>query len=209
MSAHAGEALWEYALGGLDEPARREVESHLGECARCSAELDAARETLAQLALDLPPEAPPPELRERLMESTRGRYQAFVDKLAMLWDLGRDKTAALLDALADAAWEPSGIPGVELIHVEPGPRVAHADAGFIRFAPHLPFPLHGHQGDEKQLILDGGMLDDKGCSFEPGDFTYQADGSTHSFVTGAQGCLIATLLAGGIVIGGVRYGVKN
>jgi anti-sigma factor ChrR (cupin superfamily) len=209
MSAHVSEALWEYALGSLDETGRAEVESHLGECARCVAELDAARETLAQVALDLPPEPPPASVRERLMESTRGRYAAFVDKLAILWDLGREQAAALLDSLATAVWEPSGIPGVDLIHVEPGPRVAHADAGFIRFAPQLPFPHHGHQGDEKQLVLDGGMLDDKGCNFHPGDFTYQAEGSTHSFVASPEGCMLATLLVGGIVIDGVRYGVKS
>jgi predicted ChrR family anti-sigma factor len=209
VTAHVGETLWEYALGSLHGPERLEVESHLGECPHCAAELAAASETLAQLALDLPAETPPPALRERLMESTLGRYQAFSDKLAMLWDLGRDKAVALLDALANAAWEPSGIPGVDLIHVQAGPRVAHADAGFIRFAPDLPFPHHGHQGDEKQLVLDGGMVDDKGCAFHPGDFTYQADGSTHSFVAGAEGCVLATLLEGGIVIDGVRYGVKS
>ncbi len=209
MNGHVTDTLWEYALGTLSDGERSEVARHVAGCAECARELRSAEETLAMAALELPPESPSPELRERLMASTTGRFEGLLDRVAELWDLGRDKARALLDGVATAAWETSGLAGVELIHVEPGPRVAHADAGFVRFAPHTEFPHHSHKGDELQLVLEGVLVDNAGCQFRVGDRMFRPEGSSHSFVAGAEGGLIALLLVGGIEIDGVRYGVKK
>ena len=68
-----------YALGALDGEERTAFEAHLAAgCARCEDALREAREGLAEVARSLPPEAPPPEVRETLRlrlaaERPRGR----------------------------------------------------------------------------------------------------------------------------------------
>ena len=91
--------------------------------------------------------------------------------------------------MATAVWEASGIPGVDLIHVEAGPRAAHADAGLIRFAANTPFPFHSHQGDEGADHPRGrhGRRRGRAC-FAVGDAMLKGEGtSNHSFICGRTG----------------------
>lgn len=207
--SHVVETLWEYALGTLAPAENDEVRRHVGECAACAAQLREAEEAVALVAFELPPETPSPEVFDRLMRSTQGRYEGLVDKMVKMWDLGQEQIRSLLEWMKTAIWEPSGIPGVELLHLQPGPAAAHADAGFVRFAPGTHFPLHDHMGDELQLIMDGDMTDDRGLVYRAGDSMAMAGGTAHSFVIGPDGCVIALSLVGGIVINGVKYGAKN
>jgi anti-sigma-K factor RskA len=58
-----------YAVGALDGEERGRFEAHLaGGCAACAARLRETREALAALPRALPPAAPPPALRARLLE---------------------------------------------------------------------------------------------------------------------------------------------
>jgi anti-sigma factor ChrR (cupin superfamily) len=100
------------------------------------------------------------------------------------------------------------LPGVDLFHITPGPAAAHADAGFVKFAPGMQFPHHSHIGDELQLILDGVLTDDAGIEYRVGDTMFRPVGTAHSFIIGPEGCILALSLVGGIVIDGVRYGAK-
>jgi anti-sigma factor ChrR (cupin superfamily) len=204
---HVDDQLWELALGMLSPEERAAVERHLAECAACRDELSHASEMLAMVALDLPPVEPPPALRDRLLASTAGRFVGVIDRVAELFDLTRDAVVSLLGSLPTADWQPSGIPGVDLIHVTPGPRVAGADAGFIRFQPGTQFPLHRHVGDEVMLILEGEVVENDGRRGHPGDAMYREAGSSHAFVVGESGCLAAVLLVGGIEINGQPYRV--
>lgn len=58
--------LGPYLEGDLTPGARRRLEAHLEHCAACRAELDALRRTVALLR-ELPAEAPPPGLAERVV----------------------------------------------------------------------------------------------------------------------------------------------
>jgi anti-sigma factor ChrR (cupin superfamily) len=209
LSAHVDESLWEYALGVLSPGEREEIERHLRDCAACTVELRAARETVAAVAMDLPPVAPSSEVLDRLMASTESRYEGLVTRLSGMWDLASERVRELLEWMKTATWEPSGIPGVDVLHLAPGPKAAHADAGFVRFAPGTQFPFHDHIGDELQLIMDGMMIDDKGVEFRVGDVMWKPVGTAHAFTVGPEGCLIGLSLVGGIVIDGVKYAVKN
>jgi anti-sigma-K factor RskA len=60
-----------YALDALDDRDAREFEDHLRRCEQCRDEVTALRSTAASLAHDVPPAAPPPELRERILAAAR------------------------------------------------------------------------------------------------------------------------------------------
>ncbi len=59
-----------YALGVLEDPERSELREHLGRgCEVCVAGVKRAREAMAVLAETVPPVAPPPRLRRRILAS--------------------------------------------------------------------------------------------------------------------------------------------
>jgi anti-sigma-K factor RskA len=60
-----------YALDALDEHEEREFEQHLAGCDRCREEVAGLREAAAGLAYATPVAAPPPELKERILEQAR------------------------------------------------------------------------------------------------------------------------------------------
>ena len=60
-----------YALDALDEHERVEYEAHLATCDQCREELTSLQETAASLAFVVAAPAPPPALRERVLEAAR------------------------------------------------------------------------------------------------------------------------------------------
>lgn len=59
-----------YALGALDGEDLSRYEAHLRECSRCREEVKDFAEASIGLALALPPETPPAELREKVLAQT-------------------------------------------------------------------------------------------------------------------------------------------
>jgi putative transcriptional regulator len=203
MSAHVDDQLTELVLGTLGGAARADAERHLAACPRCAAELRAVTEALAAVGWAQQSIAPSPSLRERLLAGTQGRFDAFVDRLVQLCDLTREGARAVLDAVGDAqAWMPGPLPGVELMHFEAGPRLAGADTGLVRFAPHTKFPRHTHIGNEVTLVLDGGLALDDGFDLVVGDVLTKLPGTWHAHTAHAGGCLVLTILYGGIQVEG-------
>jgi anti-sigma-K factor RskA len=60
-----------YALDALDAEDRAAYEAHLASCERCRSELGALQDAAAQLAYGAPAPAPPPHLRDRVLEAVR------------------------------------------------------------------------------------------------------------------------------------------
>src|SRR5262249_56541165 len=60
-----------YALDALDHDEEREFEEHLAGCERCREELAGLREAAASLAYATPGPAPPPALKERILDQAR------------------------------------------------------------------------------------------------------------------------------------------
>ena len=72
MSEHAWlEQAAPYALGALDERERTAFDAHLATCEVCATEVRELREVAGLLALGGPGVAPPPELRERILDDAR------------------------------------------------------------------------------------------------------------------------------------------
>ena len=65
MSEHI-EAV-DYVMDALDPAERAVAEQHLGTCAECRAEVTQFQELTAPLAAEVPPVAPPPQLRESIL----------------------------------------------------------------------------------------------------------------------------------------------
>ena len=62
-----------YALDALDDDEERAFEEHLASCERCREELAGLREATAALAYGAAGPAPPPELKQRILDQRAGR----------------------------------------------------------------------------------------------------------------------------------------
>jgi anti-sigma-K factor RskA len=67
-----------YALDALDERERAEYEAHLATCEECRVELASLQESASSLAYSVPAPAPPPQLRERILEQARSERSNVV-----------------------------------------------------------------------------------------------------------------------------------
>jgi anti-sigma factor RsiW len=88
-----------YALDALDEREEREYEAHLARCPRCREELASFTETATSLAYGVESPAPPPDLRDRILERARAERPNVVP-LRPAW---RSWTAAAAAVAACAA----------------------------------------------------------------------------------------------------------
>jgi putative transcriptional regulator len=166
-------------------------------------EIAKARAVLPPLAASLPGGAPPSaSLRNRLVASMGrgGRFGLFVDRLGRMFDIPIADAEALARQIEDpSAWRPGIIPGMDIISVMPGPKAAGAICGIGRFQPGVTFPHHEHLGEEFNLVLDGGFVEDNGQEIWRGEELYKPAGSQHDF-TALPGvpCIAAAVAHGGI-----------
>ena len=149
-------------------------------------------------ALPVPPD---PSLKARLLRSveTAPRFDTFVDRVAALTDLARDKAEALLASLDDAARWIGGGTDMAIFHVDGGPRVANAIVGFVRLPAGAAFPEHEHVGAEVMLVMQGGLVVD-GVTHRAGAEVASSAGSAHTFVA-AEG---PDLMYLGVIQGGMK-----
>ncbi len=60
-----------FLLGALSDAERREFQAHMATCAHCREDVTSLRLVADALPLAVPPVSPPPQLRDRLMETVR------------------------------------------------------------------------------------------------------------------------------------------
>jgi anti-sigma-K factor RskA len=89
-----------YALDALDDSERREFEEHLAGCEQCSGELEGLSDAAAALAYVPEGPAPPPALRERLLEQVHGERASNVVPLRRRVALPAAATFAVAAAAA-------------------------------------------------------------------------------------------------------------
>src|SRR4051812_41840304 len=99
---------------------------------------------LGQLTELLEPASVPAGSLERLMiEVSQAplRYAPFFERLAELWDLPESDVRGLLERARDKRnFRKAPLPGLELMAVHGGPRIAGADAFLASFAAGMTFP---------------------------------------------------------------------
>lgn len=155
----------------------------------------------AAAALPVPPSA---ALRRRVLSAVdpSTRFEGFVERLALLFDLPEPRIREILreaDAGAGAAWVDAPIPGVRLCHFQGGGRVTGADCGLVHLAAGTVFPPHRHRGVEWTFVLAGSAMEDGGEVWLPGDLVIREEDSVHGFrAVGDEPYLFAVVLHGGI-----------
>ncbi|HEY4621096.1 MAG TPA: anti-sigma factor [Gaiellaceae bacterium] len=87
-----------YALDALDPDERREYEAHLADCQHCREELASLAQTTEALAIAASGPAPPPGLRDRILEGARAEAQVVVP-----FEPRRRRTVPVLAAAAAMA----------------------------------------------------------------------------------------------------------
>jgi hypothetical protein len=197
-AGHLGEQAYEYLIETLPPEEQAAFTAHLASCTFCSRELAATAEALGTVALTLDPVPPPPAGRERLLAATRtGRFADFADRVARFFDVARERAAELLDWIDEPGrWERQ-LDWIHLLHLEGGPAVAGADAGFVRLRAGAQFPAHRHLGDERVLVLQGAIHLDDGRVLRRGDEVESPVGTAHSFYVGdAVDCIYAVVHKG-------------
>jgi anti-sigma factor ChrR (cupin superfamily) len=202
MTGHVGERAYDYLMEALPPEEQAELGAHLESCTSCRRELRATAEALGALAETLDPVPPPPEAREWLLAATRtGRFGDFVEQVARFFDVARERAAELLDWIDEPSrWE-RPLDWFHLIHLEGGPAVAGADAGFSRLAAGARFPAHRHLGEEQVLLLQGTIHLDDGRVLRRGDGVVSLAGTAHSFHVGSEvDCIYAIVFWKGIEI---------
>ena len=189
----------EYVLGTLPEAERAQLETALASSSLLAREVDDVRGLLAGAADLLEPVPPDPAVRERLLRTldSSDRFATFVARAARLLDHSVEVVRDLIARIDDpAAWEP-GLPGMQMQHFPAGPRLATADAGFVRLQPGMAFPRHQHLGPEVTLVLEGAMRDGDRV-YGPGDILEMAPGSVHEYSAAPERELLVMTIQNGI-----------
>jgi putative transcriptional regulator len=203
VKPHVTEELADYVLGTLVGERVKFVEAHLTGCKDCRSEAGTLKKATDALALSVPRLEPTRGPLDGVLNQLKGggRFAHFVPNLSELFDIPEQQVRGLLDPLLDpSAWQPGPAEGVELIPVEVGPKLQGAMAGFVRIQPGAVFPRHQHQGEELNLLLQGGFREN-GRDVWRGDLVREPDGSQHSQI-GLPGieCIAATVLKGQILL---------
>lgn len=192
-----------YALGILEPEHVAEVEHAIANDPEAVIVLEYQRAAESIV----PASVPSPEVKRRLLASIGGgRFEAFANRVAKLFDVTLDRGRELLGLIERSpSWEVQ-IPGVSLVHFDGGPAAAAADCGFIRIAPGAMFPPHTHRGEEVAIVLAGSVHDAANQrTLGPGDEYTMGAATTHDLVcVGDEDCIYAVRALDGIEVGGVH-----
>jgi hypothetical protein len=148
----------------------------------------------------LPPVAPSPALRARLLDTLAGpdRFRPFFAELARRFDLTVEAVRGLLAKIDDpSAWESTPSSWIKLIHFPGGPALGTADAGFVRVKAGGTFPRHSHQGPELAFVLEGKMVKN-GRTYVPGDLDEVPPDEVHEYRVSPEGDLVVMVWHNGI-----------
>jgi len=218
MTGDVRELLPLYALGILEADEQSAVERAVAGDAALAAELTSyqrATEAITDaIGTAVQPVAPPREVKQRLLASVGGgRFEAFSDRMARMFEVTLDRARELLGLIErPASWVPQVVPEISFVDFVGGPATANADCGFVRLAPGAVFPPHRHLGEEVTMILSGRVHDPvNDRTIGPGEDYIRPAGTTHYLMCiGDEDCIYASRANDGIEIGGARvHPTKN
>jgi quercetin dioxygenase-like cupin family protein len=158
-----------FALGALpaDEASKFRERLDSG-CALCLTEVHACELTASAIATSVLPVAPPPQLRQRLLDQI-------------------SQTPAVRSAMEIVRADDSGfveapIPGIQIRYLK------GKNTFLVRMAPKTHLPAHKHKYNEQCLMLEGSVAG-AGQTANAGDFVFMPAGSQHEALYSEEGCL--------------------
>jgi hypothetical protein len=150
----------------------------------CRALRDRTARLYGTLALAPPPAPPGAALRARLEASITPRLARCGEALARFFDVPLPRALRLLERVDDPSrWSENPLPGLWVQHLRGGASLGDGDAGFVKFAPGMVFPRHRHVGEERVLILQGGLRYSDGQLLGPGGVRIAPPESQHEHVS--------------------------
>ena len=163
-----------YVLGSLSPEKASAFEQRLQSgCSYCSALAEEYEAVAAQFSLSVTPVAPPPELRQRLLDRIKPRDGAPTSSEHMTVVRGND-----------APWVKLPIPGVEMRSLI-GEKTL-----MLRMQPGAVFPQHDHPHAEQCLVLAGSITESDGVTLYAGDFVVMPGGIQHAPLRSETGCTL-------------------
>ena len=181
------------ALDGVDAREFGQLLQHNPEAVRQAASFAAVAEALAK-SLPAPP-APPPSLRERILQqaeqsSARGAAVGQLKQLAPA--AGKDGLAFLL-AAAGPGWLPLRVPGAFVKLLSFDDTSDHACV-LGKLEAGARYPGHVHRHGEDVFMLSGDLhVGDQ--VLRAGDFHHASAGSTHGVNWSETGCVLLAVLS--------------
>lgn len=174
-----------YTLGALRGDEVREFEAHLQTgCNRCAAEVDGFAAVASELGRLVPPEAPRPSLRTRVLE--RIATQGPDSSVAVIEEAGLRFVRP-----GRLGWSPGGRSEIEV-------KLLFRDAQrrystqLVRMAPGATYPSHRHAALEELYLLEGDLLV-SGVLMQAGDYCRAETGTVHSDISTRKGCLFISM----------------
>jgi anti-sigma factor ChrR (cupin superfamily) len=131
----------------------------------------------ASLSLSIPPAAPSPSLKSKILARTQK---------------AEPPAHTFLRQAAQADWQPMKVPGayVKLLSLDQERGYAVA---LGKLDPNTSYPAHVHKGGEDVLVLSGDLSIGQ-TRLEAGDFHHAAAGSRHDINHSENGCTILIVL---------------
>lgn len=158
-----------HALGAAEPAAAADLERHLAEgCAVCTGALAAFSAVVGLLGEAPPAVAPPPPLRQRVLEAVAASARLTIVRS----DEGH--------------WTPGAAAGslVKRLLRDPG---AGRVTALVSMRPGTVYPGHAHADTEELYMLEGD-LEVQGRPLGPGDYCAAAGGTVHRSAATAGGC---------------------
>ncbi len=179
--------------GGADRPQAEDRQPP-------SEDLDAILTLL--LSDELLPVAPASGSRERLLATVNSgveRFAPLVPAVARLLEVEAPAARSLLERIDDpSAWVPSPFEGIRVTLIPCGAASLGALAGLLWQPAGSVFALHEHLGEERLLVVEGSLADDRGARWEAGEGYVLGSGSRHAVFVPASGRCIAAFVSFGV-----------
>lgn len=184
-----------YAAGAMNPEAVAAFEAHLADgCPICTAELRALDGVIAKLAEGIGAQAPPPRVRDALIEYVTqaavppGSQHAAEPQVWRQWSADAHDQGLFIKRAGEGAWEETGVTGVRVrrLFVDQ-PR--NEMTILVRMDAGSSYPSHVHDGPEQCLVLQGNLHVGE-TVLQAGDYQRAAGGSRHDIQRTDSGCLL-------------------
>ena len=139
-------------------------------------------------------------------------FEGFAQTVAELIDHSVEVARDYFRQMKDPGhWFPGFGDGMQILHVDGGPRRKMAVVGFIQLEPGAAFPAHEHVGDEVVFVLQGRLRDvTTGHEFERGQIARMDADTEHELLSaGEEPVIYLTVVDRGLRINGHYFGPES